>query len=580
MTPDFYNPEYENSWALLIGINKYQEVSPLRFARNDAEAIAQLLIERFDFPQSNITLLLDESATKEKILRGYLEFTQEKVGPNDRVLVLFAGHGYTQAGHRGEVGFLIPYDGNPNNLASLLRWDDLTRNSEFIRAKHMLFIMDACYGGLALSRALLPGSMRFLKNMLKRYSRQVLTAGKGNEPVLDAGGPLPDHSVFTGHFIQALEGKAATNDGIITANGVMAYVYERVAKDYQSRQTPHYGFLDGDGDFVFSAPMLGKLLQESQPQTDIDYLITLPTPMNDTPLPEDQASLANKAKEYVADIRYRIKLHDLATQKCREVTSLISDEHFPVENRNVTADEFADRLKRYELIMQDLQTIYTILGHWGLPEHNSIISKITSRITEQDGNRNGLVAWLSLRYYPSALLLYSGGIGAIASGNYENLATILTTKVGSSYTNDHSQAAVLEVGYAFSELEQTKIFKLLPDHKKHYVPRSEYLFKLLQPKLDDLLFLGRSYESIFDRFEVMLALVHADLAKYFWGPLGRFAWKHRNRDKAPYTTIVQEAQAQKDAWPPLRAGLFGGSFQRFDEVAKQYEGTINQLGWF
>ncbi|MBM3157558.1 MAG: caspase family protein [Chloroflexi bacterium] len=584
MSPDFYTPEYTSSWALVIGINKYQEVSPLSFARSDAEAVAQLLVEKFDFPAVNVALLVDDSATREAILARYLEFTQDKIAPNDRVLVFFAGHGYTHTGHRGEVGFLIPTDGNPDNLASLIRWDDLTRNSELIPAKHMLFIMDACYGGLALSRALLPGSMRFLKDMLKRYSRQVLTAGKGNELVLDSGGPLPGHSMFTGHFIQALQGGAATGDEIITANGVMSYVYERVAKDYQSRQTPHYGFFDGDGDFIFRAPVLSKLFQQSQPQTDTDYLVTIPIPSADSTSTDTQLGLVDKAKEYLSDARCRIKLNDLVLQKSREVIPLLSDEHFPVDARNVTAEEVADRLRRYEVITQKLQTVYILLCHWGVSEHISIIKNVLSRVIERDGSRSGMVAWLNLRYYPSILLMYSGGIGAIAAANYASLAAVLTTKVGSAFTSDNSQEAVLEVGHAMLELERANVFRLLPDHTKHFVPRSEYLFKRLQPQLDDLLFLGKSYEAMFDRFEIMLALVHADLlfqsTNRVWGPFGRFAWKHRSGDFSIYTSVLKEAQVQQDAWPPLRAGLFGGSFERFNEIAKAYEQQIHDLGWY
>ena len=43
--------------------------------------------------------------------------------------------------------------------------------------------------------------MRFLQDMLLRPSRQVITAGKADERVADGGGPIPDHSVFTGHFL-------------------------------------------------------------------------------------------------------------------------------------------------------------------------------------------------------------------------------------------------------------------------------------------------------------------------------------------------------------------------------------------
>jgi len=34
----------------------------------------------------------------------------------------------------------------------------------------------------------------------------------------------------------------------------MNYAYQKVAKDSRSRQTPHYGHIDGDGDFIFRTP--------------------------------------------------------------------------------------------------------------------------------------------------------------------------------------------------------------------------------------------------------------------------------------------------------------------------------------
>ncbi len=114
---------------------------------------------------------------------------------------------------RGDVGFLVPYDGHPGNLSTLLRWDEFTRNGDLIRAKHLLFLMDACYSGLAVTRAAPPGSLRFVRDMMIRPTRLVLAAGKANEPVADSGGPLPHHSIFTGHLLQALGGAAEDTSG-------------------------------------------------------------------------------------------------------------------------------------------------------------------------------------------------------------------------------------------------------------------------------------------------------------------------------------------------------------------------------
>ena len=39
---------YENSWALIIGINKYENVQKLDFAADDAIAMKEILIEFFN----------------------------------------------------------------------------------------------------------------------------------------------------------------------------------------------------------------------------------------------------------------------------------------------------------------------------------------------------------------------------------------------------------------------------------------------------------------------------------------------------------------------------------------------------
>ena len=186
VTETIYQPEYRTSWAIVIGINAYAHASPLGFARQDAEAVSSVIIEKHGFQQEKVRLLLDASATRNAIMCAFLSLATGDIHVDDRVIIFFAGHGHTRTGKRGEIGYLVPADGDPTDLSTLIRWDELTRNSELISAKHVLFIMDACYGGTAITRTLAPGSQRFLKDMLQRYSRQVLTAGKADELVADS----------------------------------------------------------------------------------------------------------------------------------------------------------------------------------------------------------------------------------------------------------------------------------------------------------------------------------------------------------------------------------------------------------
>ena len=341
-----YKTHYTGSRALVVGINRYQSASPLEFACNDANAVADILKERFSFPNDSVSILQDDKASKEGILSEFVRFANDEVDPDERIIFFFAGHGYTKVGWRGEIGFLVPFDGDMQDINSLIRWDELTRNAELIRAKHVLFIVDACYGGTAVQRSLPPGSMRFARDMLRRFSRQVLTAGKADQVVADSGGPRVGHSVFTGYLLDGLDGAAVGTDGLLTANKLMAYVYDKVAKDYQSQQTPHYGPLDGDGDMIFDMTPLEGL--EDSPETEQDILVQIPADAEPQGGGTAPSMLADMVKEYLSDSRHRIRLHDTVSSEIRGTLAKTSIEALPVQGLPFDRDVFANRLSQYE----------------------------------------------------------------------------------------------------------------------------------------------------------------------------------------------------------------------------------------
>jgi uncharacterized caspase-like protein len=291
-----YQPRYQNSWALVVGINAYKHLPPLSYAGNDADAIAAVLQNELGFPADHISVLKDHDATKQEILRAYLSFEKKASHPDDRVLVFFAGHGTTKEGHHGPMGFLVPFDGHVDDSSSLIPWYDFTRNADLILAKHILFIMDACYGGLATTRAVTPGQQRFLSDMLQRRARQVITAGKADQVVADGGGPQGTNSLFTGFLLEGLRGAAANKDGILTASNLMHYVIEKVGHHIDSAQTPHYGHIDGDGDFILRTPNQ-EHLQSQTPSSDflVETVLQAPQSLLPVTIPAVVPSFAEKS---------------------------------------------------------------------------------------------------------------------------------------------------------------------------------------------------------------------------------------------------------------------------------------------
>jgi hypothetical protein len=459
----------------------------------------------------------------------------------------------------------------------MIRWDELTRNSELIRAKHILFLMDACYGGLALTRGVQPGTTRFLNDMLLRYARQVLTAGKADEVVADSGGPLPNHSVFTGHLIEGLQGKAATEDGIITANGLMAYVHSKVATDINSNQTPHYGYFDGDGDFVLTP------LSASQGEDDrktVDRLLTLASGIEPA-LSENSTDKIRAVKSLLSSDGSSIELHDGVVRELRAFVAATGPENFD-PNERFSDKALLDRLTRYEAASHDLSILLACIAYWGKSSHVVLLRKLLARATDHLEERSGLPAWSSLRWYPLVIAQYCVGIASVDGGRFDSLAAIFDAPVIRSRAGGPQLRFLDIISDAIGDIVSQGIFKKVPGHERHYVPMSEYLYSILQPRLDDVLFIGKSYEKSFDEFEIMLALCAADenvqRGRNPWGPVGRFGWKHRSYS-SPFTAFVDAAKSSGQLWPPLQAGLFGGEFKRFEEIATEYSSMISRLHW-
>ncbi|MQP75133.1 polysaccharide deacetylase family protein [Stenotrophomonas sp. MYb238] len=264
---------YEKSWAIVIGIDDYAKWPKLEYASRDAQAIADTLTGQFGFPSSQVIVLKNREATRNNILAAFHDrLADGRTQKNDRVFVFFAGHGATRQLASGrDLGYIIPVDSDPKEFATdAIAMTDVQNIAESLQAKHVLFVMDACYSGLGLTRGG-ASSSSFLRENARRTARQMLTAGGADQQVADSG---PNgHSVFTWVLLQALSGKGDLNgDGLITGTELAAYVAPAVSA--VSRQTPAFGSLPGSqgGEFVFQVPDSQEFLNADTTQLSADAI--------------------------------------------------------------------------------------------------------------------------------------------------------------------------------------------------------------------------------------------------------------------------------------------------------------------
>jgi uncharacterized caspase-like protein len=225
----------------------------LNYAVSDAKSVTATL-QTLGFSADKIVVLLDREATKQRIEQALYE-TLAQSSPDDRLLVFFAGHGLTASLPRGgEEGYLLPVDGDPDNLPlTAISMDDVRKIARRIPAKHILFAVDACYSGFAITRDIPPTKVDalYLEAVTQEPAVQIITAGRKGEPVLEEEG----HGLFTRRLMQGLTGLADIDqNGIITGQELATWLESRVIRDSKNRQHPQYSRLDGEGQFVFVVP--------------------------------------------------------------------------------------------------------------------------------------------------------------------------------------------------------------------------------------------------------------------------------------------------------------------------------------
>jgi hypothetical protein len=238
-----------NLWAVVVGINDYPNIRPLKYAVADARAFYDLLVKRNQVPVENVFLLLNEQATLQNLRSTMGTRIKNKAGADDMVIIYFAGHGATERDMMSPDGdglekYLLPYGADPNDLyASALPMREVAHIFHRIRSERLVFVADACYSGASGGRTVSITGMRanlsdrFLERLAGGKGKVIITASSANEVSVEKD--ELGHGVFTYYLLQGLRGPADTDaDGLISVDEAYRYVSEKVPAATGQEQHP------------------------------------------------------------------------------------------------------------------------------------------------------------------------------------------------------------------------------------------------------------------------------------------------------------------------------------------------------
>jgi hypothetical protein len=246
---------FGKSVAVVVGVGDYDRFRKLSAPAGDAMRVRDFLRDEAGFDQ--IITLTDEKATYARIAELMETRIPDAVGPNDRFLFYFSGHGVTRQLSRTKRGYLILKNSGPGSWQDMIDMERMRQWTENIaQARHALFLLDACFSGLAAFEAKVGDVQARTLARLMQPGHHIVTAGtEGEETFI-----YKQESLFTQAFLSAARGEGMTpQDGIVSLNEMMARV-NRILDARQAeigdkiRMTPrhyHSRVTNNAGEFFF-----------------------------------------------------------------------------------------------------------------------------------------------------------------------------------------------------------------------------------------------------------------------------------------------------------------------------------------
>jgi WD40 repeat protein len=244
---------FRKSFALVVGVGKYQSFPQLDAPASDAFRVRNFLRDEAGFDY--IVTLTDEKATRERIESLMEDTFPSMLGKNDRFLFYFSGHGKTRSLAAGSRGYLVlsnSVNGQWDTMIDMPRVSEWAQNVD--NAKHTLFLIDACFSGLAAFQAK-GGAEKMTLERLLRPAHHLITAGVEGEESYSIGGK----SIFTSAFIAAAQGQVEnTSSSLVSLDDIMVginrYIDGKRAELGDISMTPHLyqtKIVDNSGEFFF-----------------------------------------------------------------------------------------------------------------------------------------------------------------------------------------------------------------------------------------------------------------------------------------------------------------------------------------
>lgn len=230
---------------VLMAVNDYSNWNKLKNPISDAESLSEIFINHYSFEESNVIKLYNKDFTVKKVDSLFRKLTLT-LHENDRILVFYAGHGYYDS--IMDEGYWIPFNGEKieteGSYSGFISNSRIDKYIKSLKAKHTLFITDACFSGSYF----IENRGAYTTRIGNFRSRWLFSSGRMEEVADNYSNS--GHSPFAFFLIDYLTNPTSNK---FTVSEIANFVIKAVANN--SKQLPQISPIKNSGDeggeFVF-----------------------------------------------------------------------------------------------------------------------------------------------------------------------------------------------------------------------------------------------------------------------------------------------------------------------------------------
>jgi SIR2-like domain len=292
-------------------------------------------------------------------------------------------------------------------------------------------------------------------------------------------------------------------------------------------------------------------------------------------------ALVHQVERLIGDPAQRARLRRLIDEQVSALESAISDREFPLQITD-TIEGIAQRMQAYENLSANVIALSATVAFFADDAGPVTHLGELLRLLAERPLVGGYMLLINLRLYPALLMLYTGGLAALAADKYETYFRLMSQPI-TVQSNDGSSSAVVELDPRDVLLHD--VAQQLPSLPNNhlYTPLSEHLYGLLREPLRQFVHAVTTYERLFDRYEYLAALLAADATREESMPtfyIGRFGWRARQHGWTIQRVVNDELASHGTQWPLLAAGGFDGDLERALAAQAAVDGRVARVNWW